>query len=222
MTRLARLQLSPGSRILVRDLGDVVRMHNRVMSAFPHSCAGNARAELGVLWRVDQPSGRPPTIFVQSAVEGDWNRLPQGWASRVETKGLDDFFAGFAGGMRLRFRLRANATRRIETKSDPGGPRRNGRRVPLRDPEAAVAWLSRHGTDSGFQLVKGDVVPMATASAEAPISGRRQGSIVTVEATLFEGLLAVTDPDRLRHAVRAGLGPAKAYGCGLLSLGRPR
>ena len=38
----------------------------------------------------------------------------------------------------------------------------------------------------------------------------------------FDGELTVTDPGELRDAVAAGIGPAKAFGFGLLSLARPR
>lgn len=36
----------------------------------------------------------------------------------------------------------------------------------------------------------------------------------------FDGLLCVTDPETLVEAVRQGIGPAKAFGFGLLSLAR--
>lgn len=37
-------------------------------------------------------------------------------------------------------------------------------------------------------------------------------------AVQFDGVLVVTDPDKLREAVRNGIGPQKAFGFGLLSL----
>lgn len=40
----------------------------------------------------------------------------------------------------------------------------------------------------------------------------------TLFAVLFEGVLQVTDPDKLRIAVGAGIGSAKGFGFGLLSL----
>jgi CRISPR system Cascade subunit CasE len=35
---------------------------------------------------------------------------------------------------------------------------------------------------------------------------------------VFEGRLLITDPDALRAALVTGIGPAKGYGCGLLTL----
>jgi CRISPR system Cascade subunit CasE len=49
--------------------------------------------------------------------------------------------------------------------------------------------------------------------------GRTQTiSLVTVT---FEGRLQVSDPVALRHALTRGIGKAKAYGCGLMTLRRP-
>jgi CRISPR system Cascade subunit CasE len=39
-------------------------------------------------------------------------------------------------------------------------------------------------------------------------------------AIQFEGLLQVTDPDRLQHTVQQGIGSGKGLGFGLLSLAR--
>jgi CRISPR system Cascade subunit CasE len=36
---------------------------------------------------------------------------------------------------------------------------------------------------------------------------------------LFEGELRVVDADRFRQTLVEGIGPGKAYGCGLLSIG---
>ena len=44
---------------------------------------------------------------------------------------------------------------------------------------------------------------------------------MTIEAVRFEGTLIVNDPTVLVSAVRSGIGPGKAFGCGLLSLAPP-
>ncbi|MER5951709.1 type I-E CRISPR-associated protein Cas6/Cse3/CasE [Streptomyces sp. NPDC001904] len=48
--------------------------------------------------------------------------------------------------------------------------------------------------------------------------GRRKGKPVTVVTATFDGRLEVTDPDALRRTLTQGIGKARAYGCGLLTL----
>ena len=44
---------------------------------------------------------------------------------------------------------------------------------------------------------------------------------VTLSVAFFEGLLTVRDAAILRKAMIVGIGRAKAYGCGMLTLARP-
>ncbi|MFJ7239043.1 type I-E CRISPR-associated protein Cas6/Cse3/CasE [Streptomyces olivaceus] len=49
-------------------------------------------------------------------------------------------------------------------------------------------------------------------------SGGRWDKPVTVVIVTFEGRLEVTDPEALRRTLTQGIGRARAYGCGLLTL----
>ena len=138
---------------------------------------------------------------------------------------MDKALSCLREGQILRFRLRANASRKVDTKSGPDGRRRNGRRVPLRLDAERIDWLRRKGEQSGFRLVEGNAfhgspaVSMSSGEKETGRSGRR---ILTIESVQFDGLLEVMDADRFRLAICAGIGPAKPYGCGLLSIARGR
>ena len=84
---------------------------------------------------------------MQSQVRPEW-ALPKGYLveehgelENPACKPVDDFYAALTEGMTLRFRLRANPTRRIETKSGTDGQRRNGKRVELRGEEQWLALL---------------------------------------------------------------------------------
>lgn len=41
---------------------------------------------------------------------------------------------------------------------------------------------------------------------------------ISIYSVRFDGVLTVTDPDTFRQTVAAGIGPAKAFGFGLLSV----
>ena len=48
----------------------------------------------------------------------------------------------------------------------------------------------------------------------------RSGSKVIIGYATFEGILEITNKDVLREQMISGIGRAKAYGCGLLTLAR--
>ncbi|MEV5559167.1 type I-E CRISPR-associated protein Cas6/Cse3/CasE [Nonomuraea wenchangensis] len=45
---------------------------------------------------------------------------------------------------------------------------------------------------------------------------------VTLQTVTLEGMMQVTDPQLLRQALTQGVGRARGYGCGLISLAAPR
>lgn len=236
---LSRLVLNPRSHDVRRDLGNVQEMHRTIMTAFPDvGGSGGARSQLAVLYRLETSRLGRITLLVQSRQRPDWSVLPTDYLSQSEdrlgnpaVKPVGEAYAHIRPGARLVFRLRANPTRKIDTKSGPDGERRNGRRVELAGEERQVDWLRRKAEQAGFAVLMvspDSSVINARALPEGRMTGRRPvrvtGAVATQEHTvslqpvLFEGVLQVTDADRFRLALEEGIGPGKAYGCGLLSV----
>ncbi|MDB1087701.1 type I-E CRISPR-associated protein Cas6/Cse3/CasE [Streptomyces sp. ACA25] len=71
--------------------------------------------------------------------------------------------------------------------------------------------------DGGTSRSEGDVAGQAESSGRTGQGRGRAGRVTLVTAT-FDGRLRVTDADKLRRTLTAGLGRAKAYGCGLMTL----
>ncbi len=232
---LSRLILNPRHRDVQRDIADCQQLHRTVMALFPAAGAGDPRAALGVLFRLDagQQNGRL-SLLVQSSVAPDWTRLPPGYLADTEgeppnpaCKSVAAQYAGLAAGTRLAFRLRANPTRKIDTRSGPDGQRRHGRRVELRAEQDQLAWLRRKGEECGFALVQARARPAPlgvappgkqTGTRESAGEGAGLRQRLTFAAILFEGELVITDAERFRAALARGIGPGKAYGFGLLSV----
>lgn len=219
---LSRLRLNVRSQQVRRDLSDCHEMHRTLMSAWPEAdTVRPPRQALAVLFRLEAArAGREPTLLVQSLVRPDWHRLPAGYTVEAETKAIDSLYDSFEAGTSLRFRLRANATRSVAESRD-----RRGRRVELTRREDQLAWLERQAVANGFRIMTGEGGPMVHVERTEKLTGRRTvpggaKATVSVGATLFEGVLVVTDPQRFRSALVGGLGHAKAYGCGLLSVAR--
>lgn len=241
---LSRLILDPRSRAVRRDLADCQALHRTVLSAFPDlATAGGqnaaARAALGVLHRVEaHPRTGQVVLLVQSRPEPDWSRLVTGYllancgdAPNPACKPVAEQYGSLGQGRELVFRLRANPTRKVDTRSGPEGQRRNGRRVELRTEEQQMEWLRRKGADHGFRIIAVRVsadVPDVRATAEpkqvgyrasidagSEEAGRRR---LTFGAVVFDGRLRVEDAVRFRETLEQGIGSGKAYGFGLLSI----
>ena len=68
------------------------------------------------------------------------------------------------------------------------------------------------------RLDRDDKVQGWRPAGASPTGSHAPRSRLTFEGVTFEGVLEVTDPERFAATVRSGIGPAKAYGYGLLSL----
>lgn len=236
MTYLSRLMLNPANRDVRLDLADCHDLHSRIMLAFPYSAAinGQARAELGVLYRVEPVDrvGALP-VLVQSVEKPDWSKLPPSYlAGDVPAcKSVDEAFASIEVGREFIFRLRANPTKRLR-KTEGSTDKLAGKRVHLLTEDAWQEWIARKGDLGGFQvlMVKTTAtdgpasVPNLRTSDDTTLRGskvdKRNGKRMkmTFGSVLFEGRLRVTDAEVFQATLRQGVGTGKAYGFGLLSI----
>ncbi len=216
---LTRLLLDARSARVRRDLGSPYEMHRTLVRAFVQD---ENQTPPRFLWRLEPQMlwSSPPVVLVQSEHEADWRNADSFsgyFKAAPETRPLllDRLCpeaADGAPGPRLRFRLFANPT-----VSHSASERKRGRRTGVVGADAQLAWLERQGQRCGFVLeaavVTGSDVLHFRKSREdtAPISLQR---------VCYEGVLRATDAARLKAAVSAGIGPGKAFGCGLLSLAR--
>lgn len=223
---LTQMELHPGRRGTRFLLGSPQRMHAEVLSAFPsHSGPGR------VLWRLDCEANRRLLLYVVAAEKPDLTGLVEraGWptTSTWRTAAYDRFLARLAPGQRWVFRLTANPVHSVRSDERPGV---RGRAVPHRTVAHQQQWLidraGRLGVafdeDDGqasFAVSSRGISQFTKGEPEAANGGRRRR--VSLSHARFDGVLEVVDPDRLRSALVDGVGRAKAYGCGLLTLAPP-
>jgi CRISPR system Cascade subunit CasE len=221
---LSKLILNPRSRDVRRDLADCQQMHRTLLSAFPQADSDTVRAEFGLLFRVEvnARSGHV-AVLVQARCQPDWSRLQQDGYLLTEplTSNIADKYspAVLHHQRQLRFRLRANPTRKIETKSLPDGTKRNGRRVELFREEDQIAWLQRKAETAGFRILHLQLnadVPNVRAQPENKTISRTKR--LTFGSVLFEGELEIINTEQFIQTLCDGIGTGKAYGFGLLSI----
>jgi len=198
------------------------------MSAFPEQTVSEAaRSAYGVLHRIDWHAGEQlAVLLVQSQTRPDWSRLPRHYTDEqegIQVKSLEAALGRLTVGLRLSFRLRANPTRKVGTASKTdrlAGKRDNGQRLPVPD-DAKLDWLRRKSAAHGFRLLgarwrnDGAITGLGTGNV---VKGGRRGQRLTFCPVVFDGELEVTDVAAFRRALETGIGPAKAYGFGLLSI----
>jgi len=228
---LSRAYLNPLARAVRADLADPVGLHRTVMRLFPDGVGAEPRKHLGVLYRVDADERRGRfVLLVQSKELPDFSRLPSGYLRDLRDD-LELALDGVTDNPSVRdvsqerkdiqakqtfvFRLRANTTKKIPKGGKDGGRTKNGQRVPVQGDEARILWLKRREAKGGFAIEAVRVNDVAWASGTRSDSRR-----VTFAGAQFEGRIAVTDPDAFRATLAEGIGPAKAFGFGLLSVTR--
>ena len=203
-----------------RFLADPYRVHQKLLNAFPDGQAGR------VLFRIEEASAdelglddRPPRILVQAPIAADWSRAFADLPTLARVPRQKEIAPSFSSGRRLRFRLRANPTirRKLDLKPRSEGKEpKDGNRFGLLKEEEQRAWLERKGAGGGFKLLEYDVQARGQARFQAG-RGEQHRTETHVDVT-FEGYLEVTDPDAFAAVLDGGIGAAKAYGFGLLSV----
>lgn len=194
---LSRLSIDGARREGQKVLADAYRLHQMVMGGFK----AHEKETLGrVLFRLEPEMNRGMKyVLVQSFQAPDWNHLPD--SVRIESKA---FSPAFKAGETLAFRLRANP---VVT--------REGKRRGLIGEEAQTAWLRKKEIGVIWREV--------LAIDEGYTLGRKNGSrVISHKSVLFQGSLHVENVEKLLFAVAEGIGPAKGFGFGLLSLSRLR
>ncbi|MFT4172194.1 MAG: type I-E CRISPR-associated protein Cas6/Cse3/CasE [Rhodocyclaceae bacterium] len=145
------------------------------------------------------------------------HRAPTSNSNEVQLLATRAFAPVVHAGMRLRFRLRANP---IKTISDGNGRvRAQGKhagqvkscRVPLLSDAQRGEWLERKVLGAA-QVCMLDIAP------DPQLRFDKKGSEGKIATVLFDGQLIVTEPTAFNRLLSEGIGPAKAFGCGLLSI----
>ena len=111
-----------------------------------------------------------------------------------------------------RFRLRANPVKSIP--SDVKGVR--GTRRGLASDEERRDWLVDRFNKHGIEVAAVDVV--SEPFVEFPKSGVRGRGNVAIAGVMYNGVVDVHDPERAASIIKNGIGRARGFGYGLISL----
>lgn len=131
------------------------------------------------------------------------------------TKEYDGFLSRLENGQRLRFRLRANPVKSVSKGSDGG----RGKVCAHVTAQQQKQWLLERAEKNGFSL-REDEFDVTDTRWERFMKRAGEKRAVVLRTAAFEGVLTVTDTAQFYKALTEGVGRAKAYGCGLMTVMR--
>lgn len=220
---LTKIDINPRRRGTVRLLASPHRLHGAVNACFPAS----QRPERP-LWRLDRtPSGT--ALYLVSDVAPDPTSVVEeyGWplAGGWQTRDYAPVLSAVRTGTSFAFRLAANPVHNVPLAPRAGSvaaesserPSPRTKRLAHVTVSQQLDWFTRRCAGWGFTVEASEggsvqVVDRRTFEFD------RQGRKVTIAVAAFEGVLRVTDEGELRRRLIEGIGHAKAYGCGLMTL----
>jgi CRISPR system Cascade subunit CasE len=207
-------------------------MHRTLLRAFPEGTVGLGRdndAAAGVLFRADEkPHEDFITVLVQSKIAPDWNFLNGQKDTRehgylLPTSSINDGKVNpsmtefdlenkIRAGQTLAFRLRANPTKRLGKSATHN----IGKRVGIYDEDKQVKWLEDKAKVGGFSIIR--VMVSRDERIRDEIHREDQTYDLQLLSVQFDGLLRILDQNMTRKTIEKGIGSAKGFGFGLLSL----
>lgn len=240
---LTKFPINMTRRETRRMLASPYRIHAALSGSFSgHDSSENGEGRL--LWRVDRETDGSTNLFIVSpqipSLAGlneqiGWPDLDRQW----QTRSYDGFLSQIDVGQVYGFRLCANpVVSRTSIKNSHGNSKRVAHLTPLQQ----MAWLvgeavyqeagveasdyimkesETRAARNGFEVEHGSDGSLQLAISEISKRVFRQGIMgrtITLATARYDGILKVTDSEKMRHALTRGIGHGKGFGCGLLTL----
>jgi len=235
MAYLSRIWLNPLRTGAQRFIRNPQALHAAVLGGLSRQPVDER-----VLWRLETNNQRRAELLVLTQSLPAWDHLIEqaGWTASQEpqfaVRPYDSVLAQVARGREFSFRLCGNpvsATRRpfkpspTQSRHLASSARARGVRVPHRTVTHQLRWLIERAPGWGFRLPETedgepDVCIVERSRMVFTKTGGNGDRIVLQRAT-FQGRLVIESPDIARASLLNGVGPARAYGCGLITLATP-
>ncbi|MEV0217543.1 type I-E CRISPR-associated protein Cas6/Cse3/CasE [Micromonospora sp. NPDC050695] len=239
MPYLSRIRLNPLRTKAQRMLRNPQVLHAAILGGLSRQPVDER-----VLWRLENYQHHLAVLVLTQSTPS-WEHLVEqaGWSAADEpqalTKPYEPLLDQIQRGRTFAFRLKANptgATKKPERPSEAqslrlAANRPRGIRVAHRKLPDQINWLVERLNRSGCAVlsdtVDGNDVPAVRVTDRERLrfhknDHRTPAPPVVLESVTFDGLLRVDDPTLARNALLAGIGTAKAYGFGLLTLAPPQ
>lgn len=196
------------------------------------------------LWRLDADDPRTPQLIILTGSRPDWSHIVEqaGWpdadGEHYLIRPYDPLLQLISVGREFAFKITTSPVQNTPSpdkltaaqearRAAEGETRRRSYRIGHRTAAAQTRWFLERAPRLGF------AIPELSLDVDHPVpdmrivrreshrfsKGRGDGKHqVKIETATFEGRLVITDTEAFRRTLLSGVGPSKAYGCGLLTL----
>jgi CRISPR system Cascade subunit CasE len=222
---ISRMPLNTARPEAIKLVSSPYRVHSAVEHAFsPSAVRSNDQGR--ILWRLDSSAKDKDSLwlYVVSPEKPDFSHVVEqvGWPTTAswESKDYSPVLDRIDDGQLWQFRLKANPARKVFKDQ---GRRERPSIVGKVQGHVTVAqqleWLVSRSGDHGFDLANDSngspIIDVSQRHSERFSRGRQ---MVTINTVVFDGILTVTDADAFRRTLGFGIGRAKGFGCGLLTI----
>ncbi len=181
--------------------------HREVMSLFGSIDSERPREAKGILFRLDTIPGQAPTYLIRSETPIELQLEGAKWKEEPD--------AVPASGAAVQFRIAVNGIQR--TNRSAARPTRLDDQPPADENDRTITiseWLARRLSGALKDIhINNHVRDVLGADRR----GRSTGNKV-IQIDTIDGVAVVDDEAALRDKLVKGVGRAKAYGCGLLTV----
>ena len=197
-------RLHPSAR---QALADCCDMHRNTMRLFASSENKLSRTDEQLLYRV-VTQNNAVHLYITSKSAPNLNGVSWLKTENIRQRDLQRLLEGFSTGQLFSFDLLTHPSKK--QKQADG----NSKRVFLRTAEERAAWMTHQGEKGGFRVL--------SLCEEEPydMHGKRSTGTMKLRVVRIKGQLQVVDPEKFAAVYQSGIGPEKAYGLGMLLLGR--
>jgi CRISPR system Cascade subunit CasE len=202
---LSRIKLDLGNGETKRAISSPQVLHAAVENCF------NEKSR--TLWRLDSLEGNLYLLLISESIP-DFEKFANQFCEINETgqtKNYETLLASIKNGQKLRFRFKGNPVHSVVTAN---GVR--GKVTPHVSEYHKREWFLNKAKQHGFSVHE-DQFALVETGIQQFYRKSNQPPVRLSHAT-FEGILTVEDAELFAIALTNGIGRAKAYGCGLITV----
>lgn len=214
MTTFTRVLINPARRKGRTYITNPQALHAAVRSCFPPDLDQSSER---ILYRVDK-RGHEFVLYIVAPEKPDAAHIVDeaGWNTRPQqTADYEHLLSRIESGQRWNFELLVNPTKSLNR-----GRTQRGKVVAHLSDHEQMKWLLSKAETMGVSF--GSLAESSARIIEKQKLDFRKsthkGARVHLVTARFAGTLEVQDPEKLREVLVKGIGRAKGYGCGLLTL----